>query len=107
MDTLDLLRIASGESADDPDWTDEILLAFLEIAGQAIIARCYPYNDEDKEVPRKYIGLQLRIALYLLNKRGAEGELAHTENGISRTWQNGDIPNSMLSEVVPYVGGLR
>ena len=33
----------------------------------------------------RYSYLQVEIATYLLNKRGGEGELSHSENGISRS----------------------
>ena len=47
---------------------------------------------------------QVEIAVYLMNKRGAEGESAHSENGVSRTYENGDVPASMLRGIVPMVG---
>ena len=40
----------------------------------------------------------------MLNKRGAEGEVSHTENGISRTYEKADIPTSMLRTIVPHCG---
>ncbi len=58
------------------------------------------------DVPIKYHYLQCQIAAYLLNKQGAEGESRHSENGVDRTYESADIPSSMLSSVVPYVGVL-
>jgi hypothetical protein len=46
----------------------------------------------------------VEIAAYLLNKRGAEGQTSHSENGISRGYESGSIPESMLSDVLPFVG---
>jgi hypothetical protein len=54
------------------------------------------------EVPRRYGYLQCEIAAYLLNKRGAEGQTGHSENGISRSYESADVPESMLSEVIPF-----
>ena len=45
----------------------------------------------DKLLVQKYQSLQVEIAAYLLDKRGATGEIAHSENGISRSYENGDI----------------
>ena len=50
----------------------------------------------------KYDVLQCRIASYLLNKRGAEGEKAHSENGVSRTYSSTDIPQELLNEITPF-----
>ena len=86
--------------------SDEVLLLYLTAAGSSIIAKAYPYQDDITEVPLKYVPVQLEIAAYLLNKRGAEGETAHSENGINRTYENGDVPVSMLREITPYCGVL-
>ena len=88
--------------------TDEVLFAYLNIAGSKILAKAYPYNDDDiVEVPKKYHTLQFEIAAYLLNKRGAEGQKTHSENGISRTYENADIPESMLRVVTPFCGVIK
>ena len=58
------------------------------------------------EVPEQYSYLQVEIATYLLNKRGGEGELSHSENGISRSYENGDVPESMMRQIVPMYGVL-
>lgn len=101
---LSLCRVMVGQPATAEGWTDEILNAYLTIAGRKILSRAYPYDDTITEVPTRYGYLQCEIATYLLNKRGAEGEITHSENGISRTYQNADVPDSMLSEVIPRCG---
>lgn len=40
--------------------------------------------------------------MYLLNKRGAEGQTAHSENGISRSYEDGDVPPTLLRDIVPF-----
>lgn len=87
--------------------TDEVLSTYLLIAGKKIIARAYPYKDDVTEVSSKYDTLQLEIAAYLLNKRGAEGQTSHSENGISRSYENADVPASMLKAVTPHCGVIR
>ena len=101
---LTMVRVMGNVSNNDPDWSDDILLTYLAIAGRKIIARAYPYDDTVEDVPRRYELLQCEIAVYLLNKRGAEGETSHSENGISRSYENADIPESMLSIVTPFCG---
>lgn len=105
IEKLSMLRVMVGQP-NEGDWTDEVLLSYLTIAGRKIINRAYPYDDTVTEVPRKYSYLQCEIANYLLNKRGAEGQTSHSENGISRSYESADVPESMLSEVVPHVGGF-
>ena len=106
IEKLSLLRVMVGEPADSENWSDDVLISYLKIAGEKIINRAYPYDDTVTEVPRRYGVLQCDIAKYLLNKRGADGETAHSENGISRTYENADVPESLMSEVIPHVGVL-
>ena len=103
---LIFLRVMVGEQANDTDWGDDVLLTYLSIAGQKIINRAYPYDEEVTEVPKRYELLQCEIAAYLLNKRGAEGETSHTENGITRMYSNADVPESLIGVVVPHIGVL-
>lgn len=84
--------------------TDEVLSTYLLIAGRKIIARAYPYKSDVTEVPTQYDFLQCEIAAYLLNKRGAEGQTSHSENGITRAYENADVPTSMLKVITPHCG---
>ena len=104
LEKLAMCRAMVNQPADNEEWTDDILTKYLDIAGNKILNRAYPYDDTVTEVPRRYGYLQCEIATYLLNKRGAEGETSHSENGISRSYENADVPDSMLSEVVPHCG---
>ena len=99
---LQLLKALVGESD-----TEEVLLAYLNIAGRKILNRAYPYDTDETEVPTRYDFLQCEIAAYLLNKRGAEGQTSHSENGISRSYESADVPESMLGAVTPMVGVIR
>ena len=99
---LTLLKAMVGESD-----TEEVLLAYLKIAGQKIINRAYPYDTEVTEVPKRYDFLHCEIAAYLLNKRGAEGQTGHSENGISRSYESADVPESLLGAVTPNVGVIK
>lgn len=103
VEKLSLLRVMVGQPATDEDWSDDVLISYLTIAGEKIINRAYPYDDTVTEVPRRYGVLQCEIAQYLLNKRGAEGETAHSENGIDRTYESADVPESLMGEVIPHI----
>lgn len=106
VEKLTLLRAMVGTPNTDENWSDDVLISYLTIAGRKIINRAYPYDDEVTDVPRRYGYLQCEIAAYLLNKRGAEGQTAHSENGVNRSYESADVPESMLSEVTPHVGVL-
>lgn len=96
---LTALKVMIGRSD-----SDETLSTYLSFAGSKIIAKAYPYQNDVNEVPVQYAHLQVEIAAYMLNKRGAEGQTSHTENGISRSYENADVPVSMLKAVIPYCG---
>lgn len=103
-DKLALCRAMVEQPADKEGWSDDVMKSYLTIAGQKILNRAYPYDDTVTDVPRRYGVLQCEIATYLLNKRGAEGEISHSENGVSRMYENADVPDSMLSDVIPHCG---
>lgn len=96
---LELLKAIVGSSD-----TDTVLFTYLKLAGQKIINRAYPYDTTVTTVPTQYDTLQVEIATYMLNKRGAEGQTQHTENGIQRQYENADVPSSMLKMVTPHCG---
>ena len=84
---------------------EEIISAFLAMAGDSVCKYCDPYKRSEREtLLEEYGGVQARIAAYFLNKRGAEGENSHSENGISRGYESGDIPDSLLRELTPICG---
>ena len=93
---------------DPVDDDDATLLTYLSIAKDVILHRMYPYMDDeeyiDMNVPKRHEYKQIRIAAYLLNKRGAEGELQHIENGIHRNYKNADVPEDLLWDVYPSIG---
>lgn len=97
---ITLVKAMAGES------DESTVSAYLAMAGNKICRRAYPFDHTAAEVPEQYSLLQVEIAVYLLNKRGAEGETAHSENGISRTYENGDVPSSMLRQIIPMCGVL-
>lgn len=61
-------------------------------------------TTEETYVEDRYLDLQYRIALDLYNKMGAEGQLSHSENGVSRAYESSWISAQLLEEVTPFVG---
>ena len=95
MTPLERLRAATGE-------VDETVLEdYLEQAKSAIMARRYPFQEWPDELEKRYLDLQYRCALALYQKRGGQFEIAHVENGTSRSYASEDIPESLLSQVIP------
>lgn len=102
MNKLDQLKILLGKQGDNSE--DDLLLMLLTLSAQKILDRVYPYDDSIKEVPSRYATKQVEIAVYLYNKRGAEGQISHSENTISRTYESADVPESLMKGITPYVG---
>jgi hypothetical protein len=99
-DKLTMLESMTGE-------TDSTVLAtYLTLAKGVVISKAYPYGTGTEEVPAPYHTTQVEIAAYMLNKRGAEGETAHSENGVSRSYEDGAIPATLLRRITPMAGVL-
>ena len=86
--------------------SDAIATSYLHAAEKAVINLAYPFGDGSEVMPEKYDYEQIEIALYMLNKRGAEGEMAHTEGGTARTFETADIPVSLRSRITAKAGGF-
>lgn len=86
--------------------TDETANAYLAAAEKAVINLAYPFGDGSELMPEKYDYEQIEIALYMLNKRGAEGETLHIEEGVHRSYEVADIPVSLRARITPQVGGF-
>ena len=98
-ETEKLIMLRAMVGGNDPD---DVLLTYLTLAGRKIINRAYPYGTEEDTVPKRYDCLQCEIAAYMLNKRGAEGETSHSENGVSRTYSSSDVPETLMGQIVPF-----
>lgn len=81
---------------DDPPENDDVLNFYLNSASDIIC----DLRDTDV-VENKYLNVQIQMAIELYNKRGAEGQVGHTENGIARSYEKADISPSLLSRVTP------
>jgi hypothetical protein len=97
---LTILQSMTGE-------TDQTVLStYLALAKGVVVSKAYPFGTGTEEVPAQYHTTQVEIAAYMLGKRGAEGETAHSENGVSRSYEDGDIPPTLLRRITPMATGV-
>lgn len=91
-----------------PDTADTGQLSFLIEAAEGIVLnKRYPFGyPEGTEVESRFEHIQIQIALELFSKMGAEGQTAHSENGISRTYEAADVSPSLLKRIVPVCGSV-
>lgn len=92
----------------EPDTApDELLVYLLEQAEGIVLNRRYPFGPpEGVKVPQVYEHTQIQIAVELYSKMGAEGQISHSENGVSRSWEAADVSPSLLRRIVPMVGSV-
>lgn len=100
MTQLERLRIRITEN----NISDIELEDILESAKAVILSRRFPFGDYPLEIEDRYKDLQIRIAVEMINKMGAEGEIAHSENGISRSYSSAGVSEELLREITPKVG---
>ena len=87
--------------------TDELLSILVEQAEGIVLGRRYPFGaPEGATVPYQYEHIQLQIALELFSKMGAEGQTAHSENGINRSFESADVSPTLLRRIVPVCGSV-
>lgn len=58
-------------------------------------------QEPDEDIEPCYQPLAVEMAVYLYEKRGVDGVSSFTENGISRVYERGTFPNSMLRRITP------
>lgn len=85
----------------DAEATDGVVSLYLSLALQKMVARLYPFDDTANTIPEKYQMTQCELAARLFLRRGGEGEKAHNENGINRTYGSVD-DEDILARLTPY-----
>lgn len=99
MTQLERLKIRITE-----DVTDNELEDILESAKAVILSRRFPFGEQPTEIEERYKDLQIRIAVEMFNKLGAEGEISHSENGVSRSYSSTSVSEELLREITPKAG---
>lgn len=96
MTQLERLKMRITEEVTDVELED-----MLESAKAVILSRRYPFGNPPDYIEPKYYDLQIRIAVEMFNKRGAEGETAHSENGVNRSYSSASVSKELLEEITP------
>lgn len=107
---------------DGEDYTDALLSELLESAKFIILEQRFPFSDYpicevldadgdptgeyEPYIEPRYEYLQIRIAVELFSRMGAEGQTGHSENGIIRSWSGVDVSPELLSKITPKAGVL-
>ena len=70
------------------------------------INRCRRFKaTQEKPYDTKYEDMIIPLCITAFSKIGAEGQIAHGENGVDRKYTSGgDYPKEMLDEIIPLIG---
>lgn len=90
---------------EDVHVTDEQIATYLSVAASRILNAVYPFGSAPDALPDLYSRIQCELAVRMIARRGGEGEISHSENGISRTYGSVDDID-ILSRLTPHVGVL-
>ena len=85
---------------DDPTDTQLTLCSIAADDAENTI-RKIRQQDSSEEIEDIYKGLAIEMSVYLYEKRGVDGVSSFSENGISRVYERGTFPNSMLRRITP------
>lgn len=88
-----------------PDVAENDVVESELLAAEAMILnKMYPFGyDDEAVVPKRYERLQIKLAVELYSQRGADGQVSHGENGVTRIWPS---VNRIIAQIVPHVGGV-
>ena len=99
MTQLERFKLRLTENASDEELED-----LLESAKAVILSRRFPFGEVPDEIENRYKDLHIRIAVEMYNKKGAEGQTSHSENGISRSFASASVSEDLLREITPKGG---
>ncbi|MBY4798348.1 phage head-tail connector protein [Collinsella sp. AGMB00827] len=101
-DKVVLALALCGIAESHPD-AQLVTTAYLPLAERAIMDARHPFSKDPKSEAweSRFDMLQCEIAADMYNRRGAEGEIAHDENGVNRTWAVSGISRHLLQRIVP------
>jgi hypothetical protein len=83
---------------------DSTLTVYLTLARDEILNWLYSGKTPEgvSDVPARYIPTQIQAVVVGYSQSGAEGQLAHTENAISRQFEYSNMLAFIKSNVIPY-----
>ena len=93
----------------DDERFDKYINPCLESAKSQVTARLFPFASDATwlDVPEKYHMITCEIVVYLINRRGSEGETQHSESGVLRSYESAGIPDTYLRVLTPMAGVIR
>lgn len=99
---LEMAKTLYGEKIFDnegTDITDETFTMYLQVAERKALAKLYPYGEG--ELPQRHEIDVCELAVRLVSRRGGEGEIQHSENGVARIYK--DVSDEdILARFVPF-----
>lgn len=103
--TLDSkIEIVQTLVGNDQEATSEVCGVYLTLAADKILSRLYPFGKPCEDfLPDEYGYMQCELASRYFLRRGGEGEISHSENGVSRTYASVD-DEDILRRIVPFAG---
>lgn len=88
---------------------DDTIATMLDIANDAILDRLYCVSGRPEgtdTIPRDCMPILVNSVVISFSQVGAEGELLHNEDGVSRTYNYSNMLEYINRHVIPFVGGL-
>lgn len=96
-----------NETSDENEKLDTFPSSIVDFVIEYAIARChFPSHFTDANILADLEKCKSTLAMACVEvyaKAGAEGEKSHSENGISRTYSDTWIPESLLNKLPNYV----
>ena len=98
----DEAKIAMVKALSD-ETDDNVISAFLAFAGDELFLAYDSHGTQEEKTAflDRYASVQVKAAAYYLDKRGWDFEVSHNENGISRVYETGGLPASILMLISP------
>ena len=99
-----LKAVLKAHDFDDDEFDDEYISYEIDKA-IAEINRCRRFTPAGtKRYDEKYEYLIIPFCISAIAKIGAEGQLSHTENGVSRSYGSSmDYPRELVQQIIPLI----
>ena len=84
---------------------DAELSVYLDFSKLEILSWLYSGKtpNDVTDVPERYIPTQIQAVVVGFSQSGADGQISHSENGVSRAWKYEDMVAYIRSHVAAFV----
>jgi hypothetical protein len=86
---------------------DALIDDILESASAVYLSAKYPFTNAPAVLDRIADDWILRAGIEMYAKIGAEGQLSHSENGISRSYESALVSKTLMREITPVTAIQR